>query len=66
MRVVTPKLRLVGPTFVDPGMTARLGDCSAIFDATEFSHMLACHHPETDGWGDDGYGSVGWAVRQAA
>jgi len=66
MRVATPKLRLVGPTFVDSGMTTRMGDCSALFDATAFAHMLAGRHPETDGWGDGGYGSVAWAMREAA
>lgn len=41
-----------------------VGDVSAYADLANVHNYYGGHHPETSGWGDDGYGSLDWQRRQ--
>ncbi len=59
-------LAVVGPSVVNPGNLELLGDQSDLLDFGNIHNYFAGRHPETGGWGDNGYGSVAWNIAQAA
>lgn len=55
-------VKLVGPSLVDSGMYPYVGDLSAWISHPCAHPYLGSRHPETTGWGDNGYGSIEWTV----
>jgi hypothetical protein len=56
----TTEVPLFGPSFTSEEAYARVGDLSAFVDASNVHWYLAGRHPETEGWGPNGYGSRHW------
>lgn len=59
-------LPVLGPSFTSGGAYQQVGDLSSCVDYSNAHPYGGARHPETAGWGDDGYGSLGWTVRQLA
>ncbi len=55
-------VKLVGPSLVDSGMYPYVGDLSAWIGHPCAHPYLGGRHPETPGWGDNGYGGIWWVV----
>ncbi|MDA3960857.1 MAG: hypothetical protein PF961_08710 [Planctomycetota bacterium] len=57
---------VVGPSLTSLQSYQRAGNYADIIDATCLHHYQSTRHPGTTGWGDDGYGSIDWALRRLA
>lgn len=62
----TRALPIVGPSFTSEGAYKQVGDLSSCVDATNAHPYGGAREPETRGWGDNGYGSLDWTLRQLA
>lgn len=58
----TAEVPLFGPSFTSEEAYATVGDLSSSIDAGNVHWYLAGRHPETEGWGPNGYGSRGWVI----
>ena len=59
----TAAIPVVGPSLIQAGSYAKLGDCSDSADFSNVHHYMGGHHPGTTGWGDDNYGALEWITR---
>ena len=57
-------LPIVGPSIVNFQNLDDVGDLSDLIDFGNIHNYYAGRHPETTGWGDDGYGSLAWHMAQ--
>ncbi|MCC7125796.1 MAG: fibronectin type III domain-containing protein [Acidobacteria bacterium] len=55
---------VLGPSLMHVASYPLVGNISSAFDAANLHNYLAGRHPGTPGWGDDGYGSIEWNLRQ--
>ena len=58
----TAGYKIYGPSLTSGDAFAAVGDLSAFIDASNVHWYLANRWPETPGWGDNGYGSLGWQI----
>ena len=58
----TARIPLFGPSFTSEEAYAIVGDLSSSVDAANVHWYPGGRHPETDGWGDDGYGGREWTI----
>lgn len=62
----TAGVAIYGPAMFSESAYDAVGDLTDAVDAASLHWFLAGRHPETDGWGDNGYGSRAWQVRELA
>lgn len=62
----TAGIPVYGPSLTSEQAYTAVGDLSASIDSSTVHWYLAGRHPETDGWGDNGYGSRGYTVHSLA
>lgn len=55
---------VLGPSLTSGGAYQQVGDLSSCLDRTNAHPYGGGRHPESQGWGADGYGSVDWTFRQ--
>jgi hypothetical protein len=53
----TANMPLIGPSLTSPGAYSALGNLSTYVNHGSIHWYMAGRHPETGGWGDNGYGS---------
>lgn len=58
----TQNIPILGPSLTTEAAYAAAGDMSAWIDYSNIHHYMAGRHPETGGWGSNGYGSIGWTI----
>ncbi|GAC1418960.1 MAG: hypothetical protein NVSMB5_10650 [Candidatus Velthaea sp.] len=56
---------LIGPAFTSSDAYAAVGDLSKYEDYGNMHDYFSGRNPGTPGWGDDGYGSIDWNLRNA-
>jgi len=59
----TSGVKVYGPSLVEAGAYATLGDMSDYQDYGAMNNYFSGRNPGNSGWGDDDYGSLGWNVR---
>jgi hypothetical protein len=59
-------LTTLGPSVTSGGAFDALGDLAQWMDRANLHNYYGTRHPETQGWGDDGYGSLDWSKRMSA
>ncbi len=57
---------VIGPSIVQAENYALVGDLSDQMDFGNIHNYWSDRHPETSGWGDNGYGSLAWHFAQVA
>ena len=57
---------VLGPSIVQTESYPLVGDLSDQMDFGNIHNYLSGRHPETSGWGDDGYGSLDWHLAQVS
>ncbi len=62
---VTRNVQVYGPSLSGGGAYNAIGDLSAYVDFGTTNNYYSGRNPGTNGWGDDGYGSLDWNVRIA-
>lgn len=60
---VTSGVKVFGPSLVEAGAYATLGDMSGYQDYGAMNNYRGGRNPGTKGWGSDDYGSLDWNVR---
>ncbi len=63
---VLNELPIIGPSFTSPQAYSNVGDLDSIIDYSCIHAYQSNRHPGTSGWGDNGYGSITWALRDLA
>jgi|GEM_PF-1468868 len=58
-------LPILGPSIVNFWNLDDVGDLSDLIDFGNIHNYYAGRHPETTGWGDNGYGSLAWHMAEA-
>ena len=58
----TASLPLIGPSLTTTGAYTAVGDLTGSIDDSCVHHYMSGRHPETGGWGGNGYGSIQWAI----
>jgi hypothetical protein len=58
-------LPVYGPTLTSAEAYNSIGDLSSVVDYAAMSNYYSGRNPGTSGWGDQGYGSIGWNVQLA-
>lgn len=58
----TRNVPILGPSLTSEAAYADAGDLSAWIDYSNIHHYMAGRHPETGGWGSNGYGSIAWTI----
>jgi hypothetical protein len=59
-------LMALGPSLTSQAAFEAVGDLSADMDTAQVHNYYSTRHPETTGWGADGYGSLDWSRRMSA
>ncbi|KJH70051.1 hypothetical protein [Aliterella atlantica] len=59
----TSGVKVYGPSLVEAGAYAALGDMSEYQDYGAMNNYMSGRNPGNSGWGSDGYGSLDWNVR---
>jgi hypothetical protein len=63
----TKHIEVIGPSLTSSEAAVQLGDSVAAYmDHANIHNYLSSREPETQGWGDDGYGSLEYAIRRSA
>ena len=61
----TSSLPVYSPTLTTDGAYNSVGDLSSFVDYAAMNNYYSGRNPGTPGWGDNGYGSLGWNVQLA-
>ena len=61
----TASLPVSGPTLTSASAVNSVGDLSSFVDYGAMHNYYSGRNPGTSGWGDQGYGSIGWNVQLA-
>lgn len=59
-------LPLIGPSFTSPGAYQGVGNLDSWIDYANIHLYQSWRHPGNGGWGDNGYGSIPWALTYLA
>lgn len=62
----TPPVPVIGPSVTGEAAAKTLGDVTHTADIVNLHSYYSFRPPETQGWGDDGYGSLEWQLRAIA
>jgi hypothetical protein len=62
----TARYPVYAPSFVAATAYSEVGDLSRVSDASNIHYYFAGRHPGTNGWGDNGYGSLSWQLQYKA
>lgn len=62
----TASVPIIGPSVTSEAAAKTLGDVTQTADIVNLHSYYSFRPPETQGWGDDGYGSLGWQLRAIA
>ena len=62
----TASVPIIGPSVTSEAAAETLGDATQTADIVNLHSYYSFRPPETQGWGDDGYGSLGWQLRAIA
>jgi hypothetical protein len=57
---------VLGPSLTSQAAFEAVGDLGAYMDWAQLHNYYSTRHPETTGWGADGYGSLEWSKRMSA
>lgn len=58
----TQNIPIIGPSHTNLAAYQAVGDLSPWIDYSNMHHYMAGRHPETGGWGSNGYGSIAWTI----
>jgi hypothetical protein len=65
-RPLLQNLLVIGPSLTSEAAYDAVGNLSSIVDASNVHPYMAGRHPETGGWGTNGYGSLAWVNSEQA